>query len=146
MCSCCFNTLTAGWQGRVLILSAFCIVSTLPGTIEGFGDVELSHLDTSNSQPVDPSQRRVIGNNSESFKIIKPVGGEHMDWKALNLDDYRVPVMTSPWQRHDTVTNGVYPRMIVIGCQKCGTASLFVYLSALKSFIPPISKELHAFR
>ncbi|EGD74796.1 hypothetical protein PTSG_07029 [Salpingoeca rosetta] len=40
---------------------------------------------------------------------------------------------------------GLYPRLIGIGCQKCGTTSLAAYLSMVKGFIMSTQKEIHAF-
>lgn len=42
--------------------------------------------------------------------------------------------------------NGLYPRIIGIGCQKCGTGALAVYLASLRNFHKPVTKEIHAFR
>lgn len=37
------------------------------------------------------------------------------------------------------------PDLLILGAQKCGTTSLFAYLSTLPGFIPPSTKELHHF-
>ena len=37
------------------------------------------------------------------------------------------------------------PDLLILGAQKCGTTSLFAYLSSLPGFIPPTEKELHHF-
>eukprot|EP00045_Choanoeca_perplexa_P013006 m.144903 g.144903 ORF g.144903 m.144903 type:complete len:481 (+) comp16209_c0_seq11:118-1560(+) len=142
------NNMSSRGRQLVLVGLAWFIRPGQFDISEGFGDVELSDLDTAVvKQAIDPSARlRTVGNVTGSYKIVKPVGSEHLHWSALDLADYPPPVMTTPWQPHNAVTTGVFPRMIVLGCQKCGTASLFVYLSALNNFIPPINKELHAFR
>lgn len=37
------------------------------------------------------------------------------------------------------------PDLLILGAQKCGTTSLFAYLSSLPGFLPPTEKELHHF-
>ena len=50
------------------------------------------------------------------------------------------------WPQLDLHKDGLYPRLIGIGCQKCGTSSLAVYLQYVKGFLQSGIKEVHAFR
>eukprot|EP00730_Choanoeca_flexa_P012727 TRINITY_DN4562_c0_g1_i1.p1 TRINITY_DN4562_c0_g1~~TRINITY_DN4562_c0_g1_i1.p1 ORF type:complete len:454 (+),score=78.34 TRINITY_DN4562_c0_g1_i1:147-1508(+) len=111
--------------------------------VDGFGDESLQSLDVALENGAGPVQPKSIKNR---IKQKKPVGFDIVASSDLDLSQYPAPIRTTPWQPHSTVQDGVYPRFIVIGCQKCGTASLNVYLTALHNFTAPVLKELHGFR
>ncbi|EGD73082.1 hypothetical protein PTSG_04796 [Salpingoeca rosetta] len=110
-------------------------------------------------------ERRTRGRGGPSAQRSDPAqDAEHRDRRdatdvedwTLNNDDIlndnedKYPV--SPvrpkryWPHHDLKKDGLYPRLIGIGCQKCGTSSLAVYLGYVEGFLMSGVKEVHAFR
>eukprot|EP00049_Salpingoeca_infusionum_P018744 m.358596 g.358596 ORF g.358596 m.358596 type:complete len:479 (-) comp18193_c0_seq1:1036-2472(-) len=64
--------------------------------------------------------------------------------KMEDMEPYIVPERL--WGQQDLQEDGLFPHLIGIGCQKCGTASLATYLRYTERFHQSINKEVHAFR